>query len=409
MRRPWLPCGVVLCALLPSCKPKEQIPWNSYRLGDYFYGYGRYVDKANKLDLNGTIIEEYRSLATSVMDLYALETAAEDVCQTISQQAPRLPRLPRSQYAAVHLRLGDVLDSHKYEFDKYTPAVLYEVAAAELVKAGTTAVELYYDANWGMVKSKQNLQNRQQKKTAKYIETVTSIFKKAGILSVQKAPNLNADQDLCAMLEAPIFLAAGGGYSRLIRQVRAHMGDTLSPTPQWWCDWPWPRFINKTVLPYSQPVKDLYGTAVQRCGPYDRWQRKTEYWQTLSQRQAGVKPYNWTETEENRTLTVFEPKDKANWTKKQRARPPVDSNGLEVRGKPPDWNPDWNASLCCKLPDVSEDMPVPLPKDVCTTCVNHDHFCSQNRWQCETHCKMQFCESGKISEKLYRIFRPKKT
>lgn len=382
-------CGLcTLCTVLPQCAPtqSEEIHWGRYRLGDYFYNNPHYTRSANKEHLRGTIIEEYRSLATSVMDLKALVTACEDVCKKI---APPAPRLPRENYAAVHLRMGDVLGKKHYELSKYVPAALYEVAAADLVAAGVTAVDLFYITSWGVG---HHAEKRIKRMTDTYLKTVTTVFNDAN-LTVQKAPSRNADQDVCAMLAAPIYLNAGGGYSRLIRQVRAQMGDTRSPDSWWWCEWPWARFVNNTALPYSQPVKDLYSTAVEKCGPYKRWRGEVEYWQALSKGQAGANPYNWTDIEEHLDPTAFDPTQRSNCFR-EGLRPPVNSRGVEVHGQPPNWTPGWNASVCCKFASVNKLMPVAVPEEVCATCVNHDHYCSHNRWRCETHCKMQFCESG---------------
>ena len=235
----------VSCALLYASLLGEgprgavaSVQWNVYRLGDYFYGNPKYVNIANRQKLRGTILDEYRSLATSNIDLKALVIAVEDVCKQIAPHMPQaeIPHLPGTNYAAVHLRIGDVMSKAKYKFTKHVPAPAYEIAAAELVAAGVTAVDLYYLRFWGIGKHKQDAAAG---RTERYIATVTSIFKKAGIITVNKAPDGNADQDLCAMLKAPFFVMAGGGYSRLIRSVRAQMGDTFSSDFSWWCSWLW--------------------------------------------------------------------------------------------------------------------------------------------------------------------------
>ena len=53
-------------------------------------------------------------------------------------------------------------------------------------------------------------------KVQDYFKQVLAIFKTARMTG-NETPTQNADKDACFMVAAPIFLVAGGGYSRLIR------------------------------------------------------------------------------------------------------------------------------------------------------------------------------------------------
>jgi Ca2+-binding EF-hand superfamily protein len=407
------------------------------------------VTHANKYALKGTILEEYRSLATKLLDIDALATAVQDVCKEAVRTRlvaadkdgngkltkdevkkylkanPEIKTLllgkddtwqaffegmdtdgdgsydlvefvnkftnarsSRTNYAAVHLRIGDVMGVQRYMFTKFVPAEMYEVAAAALVDAGVTAVDLFYQPIWGVGGK---YRDSKERKTEKYIEAITTTFKNAGILTVEKAPNANADQDVCAMMEAPYFVVAGGGYSRLIRDLRAHIGDTLSPSIEWWCTW---SHFDKTSTPYSQTLQNMYQLAVKHCPPFSGVRKKINYWNRLAWQQANNNnSYNWAEIEENLDKTEFDSTHISAFDKRHTgsrlANLPIDKYGKAFVNES---GPYWDAAMCCQFHDVSTSR-----SGTCAVCVNQDHYCSLNRWRCETHCQMQLCESGSIS------------
>lgn len=168
-----------ICAYSNESNPDTVVHHGQYRLGDYFYGNSQYVNKAYNYNFDGTILDEYKKRARHVQDVKALAIAAEVVCKRMKIKALRPAtddmssrekkireqkilawnnnlegqRSSQTRYAAVHLRLGDVMQKHShYIFSKYVPAETYEVAAIDLAADGVTAVDLYYagSATWGV-------------------------------------------------------------------------------------------------------------------------------------------------------------------------------------------------------------------------------------------------------------------
>lgn len=176
-QRPLFSGGI--CAYSNESNPDTVVHHGQYRLGDYFYGNSQYVNKAYNYNFDGTILDEYKKRARHVQDVKALAIAAEVVCKRMKIKALRPAtddmssrekkireqkilawnnnlegqRSSQTRYAAVHLRLGDVMQKHShYIFSKYVPAETYEVAAIDHAADGVTAVDLYYagSATWGV-------------------------------------------------------------------------------------------------------------------------------------------------------------------------------------------------------------------------------------------------------------------
>ena len=323
-----------ICAYSNESNPDTVVHHGQYRLGDYFYGNSQYVNKAYNYNFDGTILDEYKKRARHVQDVKALAIAAEVVCKRMKIKAlgPATDdmssrekkireqkilawnnnlegqRSSQTRYAAVHLRLGDVMQKHShYIFSKYVPAETYEVAAIDLAADGVTAVDLYYagSATWGVGSHKKTMADT---KTAKFVRTVTELFSQAGI-AVNVPLTGTADEDMCAMMEAPIFLVAGGGYSRLIRKVRDFLGDKLSPPYLWWCEWLYPskfkerlsfKALNTWEGPFSKRLNNMRPLAISKCSARAAF--------LPSNISADDISFNWTDIEEHLNQTLFYPK-----------------------------------------------------------------------------------------------------
>lgn len=259
----------------------------------------------------GTILEEYRSRAKKLMDISALATAAEDVCKLIGPRRQKGQSGNQARYAAVHLRLGDVLGSKHYLFSKYVPAETYEVAAIELAAAGVKAVDLYYagSATWGVSGKHKDAKKKQ---VATFVRIVTHQFENNG-MAVNVPESGTADEDMCAMMEAPYFVMAGGGYSRLIRDVRMFLGDVVSPLNKWWCEWLYPKAL-MALNPYTA-LKALNARAAPFSHNLTKWRPIAEKKCTKISELSANNPvddtyFNWTDIEAHLNQTLFYPEHK---------------------------------------------------------------------------------------------------
>lgn len=139
----------------------------------------------------------------------------------------------------------------------------------------------------------------------------------------------------------------------------------------------------------------MHSEATKNCGSHAEWLKLTGYWHALEKEHADVNTFNWTEIEENLDQTLFVPNTMTDCFR-DGVPPPIFSNGTEFHGHD-GHPPEWPSAVCCKLPEISAMFPIPRATDICAKCVDHDHYCSSSRWRCETHCQMQFCESGVVA------------
>lgn len=199
----------------------------------------------------GSIAYIYNTTKTGTQDLPALSDAAQKVC---SKRAKRLQRLhavglglppapPPPQAgtegahgggtAAVHLRIGDTLLSAHQKYYRYPPAEMYLFVASELTKANISTVVMYYHPTRGVAAHKHE---EVLKRCGWYIDKFSKVMESYNIRTV-KAAHGSADDHFCEMVDADVYVGSGGGYSRLVEQLRRYRTpDRHHDVPTaWWC------------------------------------------------------------------------------------------------------------------------------------------------------------------------------
>lgn len=137
---------------------------------------------------------------------------------------------------AIHLRIGDTLQSNAAAFSKHVPLSMYRGLRADAegwAKAGPAVVTLYYDALWMTGNHRKATVLLQ---TKRFVHEIMGMFEPLG-LTVRSARSGNtADQDVCEMLQADVFVPAGGGYTRLVAHLRSMLGRTSDLQNDWSCE-----------------------------------------------------------------------------------------------------------------------------------------------------------------------------
>ena len=191
-----------------------------YRLGDMF----RIKEGSNsrynqKIGLNYHLKHFPNSIATE----YMLKTKnTEDYNQLLNIINKRKPIFKNHNYAIIHLRIGDVIDSSDKSLNemlnKYTlyknignyvkPLDYYNRIINTIKKNKITKILLIGGFHNG----------RNHQKSYEYVKQIQNHFKNNGFECYTRI-NSNADEDFLIMCYSKYFIPSGGGFSNIIKNI----------------------------------------------------------------------------------------------------------------------------------------------------------------------------------------------
>lgn len=199
-----------------QCEKPYEVP--AYRLGDTFYEDSASNPKFMQFYFPKSVAAKYLSDKTKKADHKTL-------LKVISGPEYDHYEKPSNTTMVVHLRLGDALVKNK---DYMLRSMgYYKKYAKEMKKLKMTEVVLVtgdhkIEQRAVLTKGKSsrfaNDFAQAQKMTAQRLKQVEKVFKNEGI-PVTTRVNHNADCDFIYMANAPVFVVAGGTYSRLISSL----------------------------------------------------------------------------------------------------------------------------------------------------------------------------------------------
>lgn len=204
-----------------QCEKPYEVP--AYRLGDTFYEDSASDPKFMKFYFPKSVAAKYLSNKTKQAD-------HKTMLKVVNGPEYDHYEKPSKTTMVVHLRLGDALVKNKDYmlrsmgyYKKYAKEAKKLKMTEVVLVTGDHKIQQRADLTKGISATK-GLQHpgrfandfaQAQKMTAQRLKQVEKVFKNEG-LPVTTRVNHNADCDFIYMANAPVFVVAGGTYSRLI-------------------------------------------------------------------------------------------------------------------------------------------------------------------------------------------------
>ncbi|MCP4727798.1 MAG: hypothetical protein GY863_22360 [bacterium] len=199
-------------------------PMCGYRLGDMI----KYTNMRNTTRGKEWHIRTYpESIAAEYLRITTNEEEDLDVLTNIITKRSRGKKM---EGIALHLRIGDVIEGHTSSAEDIanSPAYYYHSGNRD-----------QYTPCWGNIKkclgnmspslkivtifAAAHTKEKSYSKSCEYIRIIQQRLEEAGY-SVVKRLGGDPDEDFISMTTAPYFIQSGGGYSKLISDVRKKLG-----------------------------------------------------------------------------------------------------------------------------------------------------------------------------------------
>ena len=192
-----------------------------YRLGDMIT-----IKEGSNSRYNKKIGFDYHlnNYPNSIATEYMLKTKKTgDYNQLLNIINKRKPKIKLNNYAVVHLRIGDVIDSSDKSLNEMLRTyTLYKNGNTNYVKPLSyynriiNTIKKYKIKNIILIGGFHTNQNHQ--KSYEYVKTIQNHFKRNGFACYTRINN-NPDDDFLIMCYSKYFVPSGGGFLNFIKNI----------------------------------------------------------------------------------------------------------------------------------------------------------------------------------------------
>jgi hypothetical protein len=196
-----------------------------YRMSDVVYSKPyRYQDSAEKVltlpEFEGSILKRYLLAVGGVDTVPNMAVLSELVDRVVAEKGYRLPEAGE---LVLHLRAGDVVQHDWFLSRDYAAEIERHGGAKQCTIVTCFAFQEFVERQWWMFTEEKLAANVARMRTL-----FADLLTRFPHIEFDVFSNRDIDQDFVYMVNAPLFIPDGGGFSELAGNVRAYRQESAA-------------------------------------------------------------------------------------------------------------------------------------------------------------------------------------